>query len=245
MPEERFNPEDDFGGMFDDEDFAVDQDEVETKELEDEEAFPGEDEEGAAESNRTFILAAAGLGLLVLLVLCLIGGWALFLRPRSAAERNAQATSIMLTNTALAATLTQTAQAAGGAAATPTEGAPQAEATATLQPTATPLPPTVTPTPAAPTATPVVFQPSPTPVVAAGGGATPTPLVNPTSIAATATAIAARAAATQQAATQQAAATALPETGLGDGLMGSPAGLLALAVLLVAIIVLARRARHA
>lgn len=140
-------------------------------------------EVGSAEpeekSNRTFVIAAGAVGgLLVLSMICL-ALYALVVAPRQQQSRNAQATQIILDNTKMAASLTETAAA--------------------LHPTNTKAP-TRTPVPAA-TATPtaVVVVASPTPTSAAtidpgiataiaqatlaaaqgGGGGTPTPTALP------------------------------------------------------------------
>jgi len=129
-------------------------------------------------SNRTFVFAAAAVGgLLVLSMICL-GLYALVVAPRQQEARNAQATQIILDNTKMAGSLTETA-----AALNPTS---------TRAPTRTPVP-TVAP----PTATAVVVVASPTvqatidPGIATaiaqatlaaaqgGGGGTPTPTALP------------------------------------------------------------------
>ncbi len=102
----------------------------------------------APPSNRTFVIAAAGIGgLLVLSMICL-GAYAFLYAPRQREARNAQATQIILDNTAMSQALTQTAQAA--------------RFTPTKQPTRTSTP--------AATATRVVAVSSPTVV---GGGGSP------------------------------------------------------------------------
>lgn len=124
------------------------------------------------DSNRTFVIAAAAIGgLLVLSMICL-GVYALVIAPQQQPGRSQQATEIVLENTRVAQSLTETA------------AAEQAEPTATS--TDTPVPPTDTP---APTATRVVVLPSDTPEgtaaatetqVAGGAQATVTPSRTPT-----------------------------------------------------------------
>ncbi|MGA9190464.1 MAG: hypothetical protein WBZ24_01905, partial [Anaerolineales bacterium] len=100
-------------------------------------------------SNRTFLIAAAGIGgLLVLSMICL-GVYALVLAPRQQQARVEQATQIVLQNTQVAQSLTQTA-AAGRATQTPT-------------PSETPVPNTPTAT-----ATQVVVIPTDTPFTTFG-----------------------------------------------------------------------------
>ena len=129
-------------------------------------------------SNRTFMFAAAAVGgLLVLSMICL-GLYALVVAPRQQEARNAQATQIILDNTKMAGSLTETA-----AALNPTS---------TRAPTRTPVPTVAPPTPTA-----VVVVASPTvqatidPGIATaiaqatlaaaqgGGGGTPTPTALP------------------------------------------------------------------
>jgi hypothetical protein len=130
-------------------------------------------------SNRTFVIAAGAVGgLLVLSMICL-AVYALVVAPRQQEARNAQATQIILDNTKMAASLTETAGAQ--------------HPTNTKAPTKTPVP-TATMTP---TAVVVVASPTPTsgatidPGIATaiaqatlaaaqgGGGGTPTPTALP------------------------------------------------------------------
>lgn len=98
------------------------------------------------DSNRTFVIAAAAIGgLLVLSMICL-GVYALVIAPQQQPGRSAQATEIVQENTRVAQSLTETAQAEQ---AEPTEPA-----------TDTAVPATDTPEP---TATRVVVLPSDTP----------------------------------------------------------------------------------
>jgi hypothetical protein len=139
-------------------------------------------EVGSAEpeekSNRTFVIAAGAVGgLLVLSMICL-ALYALVVAPRQQESRNAQATQIILDNTKMAASLTETV-----AALHPTN---------TKAPTKTPVPSAT----ATPTAVVVVASPTPTSAAtidpgiataiaqatlaaAQGGGGTPTPTALP------------------------------------------------------------------
>lgn len=130
------------------------------------------------DSNRTFVIAAAAIGgLLVLSMICL-GVYALVIAPQQQPGRSAQATEIVQENTRVAQSLTETAAAE--------------VAQATEIPTDTAIPPSDTPVP---TETRVVVLPSDTPegtegptaTQAAGGGqgtATPsrTPSRTPTAL---------------------------------------------------------------
>jgi cytoskeletal protein RodZ len=164
-------------------------------------------------SNRTFLIAAAGIGgLLVLSMICL-GVYALVLAPRQQQARVEQATQIVLQNTQVAQSLTQTAAAA--------------RATRTATPSRTPTP---TDTPTA-TSTQVVVVATDTPFTTFG-----------TAEPQTATAIAAKAtldAALQ--ATATATPTALPATGFADQ-AGLPT-LVLLALGLLAVVIVARGVR--
>jgi len=168
-------------------------------------------------SNRTFIIAAVGLGALILLSTACVFLYALVLAPRQRASRDAQQTSVALQNIRSAQTMTQQAQPA-----TPTQSA-----TPTRTPTPT-LPPTAT-------FTEVV-------VIATATSTT----VSPTSINLTQAALNATAAAQQTAAptatrTATPHATALPATGFGDQ-AGLP-GLALAGSALIVVILLARRLR--
>jgi hypothetical protein len=167
-------------------------------------------------SNRTFVIAAAAIGgLLVISMICL-ALYALVLAPRQEAARIARSTEIVLENTRVAQAITQTVQAQRATATLPP--------TNTLEPSATP---SVTPTQ-------VVVLPSATP--------TSTPFTTLGTVAPlTATAAAQLTLAAAQAMTPTATPTALPTTGFADE-AGLP-GLLLLAVGLLAVIVIARRMR--
>jgi len=178
------------------------------------------------DENRTFVIAAAGLGGLIVLSLICLGVYALILQPRQRQAALQEPTSIVLTNTAVAFSLTQTAEAADF---TPVPTEPLPSSTPSPTNTDTPVPtqvvvlPTDTPTP---TSTPFTTLPTVAPLtataaaqmtqtalaVAGGGGGSPTP-----------------------------GATALPVTGLGDDI-GLP-GLAGLAALFLVAIFFSRRLR--
>jgi len=170
--------------------------------------------------NRTFVVAAAGLGGLIVLSLICLGLYVLVLAPRQRQAAIEAPTQIALQNTLTAEALTATI-AAQLATATP-------EPTDTLVPTASR---TITPTQ-------VVVLPTDTP--------TPTPFTTlPTLAPGTVTAAVAMTQ-TQQAiaggaATPTPTATALPVTGFADE-AGLP-GLLLMAGALLTIIFLSRRLR--
>ncbi len=165
---------------------------------------------GESSSNRTFVMAAVGLGALLILSMACLAAYALWYAPRQQVARQTEAVQINLQNTEVAGT--QTAEASG-----PT----QVAATSTQANTATPSP-TITPTQVVvlPTNTPTEFltldtvEPGTATAAAqatldaeieGGGGVTPTP-------------------------------TALPVTGFADE-VGMPALLLLAGVLLVVIFV--------
>lgn len=165
-------------------------------------------------SNRTFLIAAAGIGgLLVLSMICL-GVYALVLAPRQQQARVEQATQIVLQNTQVAQSLTQTA-AAARASRTPT-------------PSETPLPS------ATPTATPtqVVVIPTDTPFSTFG-----------TSAPLTATAAAQQTLEAALQITPTATPTALPATGFADEAGLPTLFLLALGLLAVVVIARGLRTR--
>lgn len=165
--------------------------------------------------NRTFVMAAVGLGALLILSMACLAAYALWYAPRQQAARETEAVEIALQNTEVAGT--QTAEAGG----TAEETVPP-----TVADTATPSP-TITPTQVVvlPTNTPTEFLtlPSLEPLTATaaaqatldaemggGGGGTPT-------------------------------ATALPVTGFADE-VGMPT-LFMLAGVLLAVIFVARGIR--
>ncbi|HKZ54905.1 MAG TPA: hypothetical protein VJ123_05445 [Anaerolineales bacterium] len=168
-------------------------------------------------SNRTFIIAAVGLGALILLSTACVFLYALVLAPRQRASRDAQQTSVALQNIQSAQTMTQQAQ--------PATAAPSATPTRTATPT---LPPTATSTEVVviATATNTVIVPTST---------------TPTLSSLTATAAAQQTAAAAITRTATPPATALPATGFGDQ-AGLP-GLALAGSALIIVILLARRLR--
>ncbi|MFQ5921217.1 MAG: hypothetical protein ACE5M4_00090 [Anaerolineales bacterium] len=171
------------------------------------------------DENRTFVIAAAGLGGLIVLSLVCLGAYALIWQPRQREAELQRPTNILLTNTAEALSLTQTAEAED------------------FTPVPTEPPPTFTPSPTdtdTPVPTQVVVLPTDT----------PTPFTTlPTVAPLTATA-AARLTQTAEAIAGGAGSptpTALPVTGFADD-VGLP-GLAGLAALFLAAIFFSRRLR--
>ena len=178
--------------------------------------------------NRTFVVAAAALGALIILSLICLGVYALVLQPRQRQAALERPTEIMLTNTAVAVGLTEAA-AEQIATFTPLPSN-------TPQPSATPRP-TNTNT-ASPT--PVIVLPTDTPT------RTPTPFttlatVGPETATAAAQQTATALAIAGGAATPTRTPTALPTTGFGDE-AGLP-GLAGLAAVFLVVIILSRRLR--
>ncbi len=165
------------------------------------------------DENRTFVIAAAGLGGLIVLSLVCLGVYALILQPRQREAAEQEPTSIVLTNTAVALGLTLTAEAED------------------FTPVPTEVPPTAAPTATdTPVPTQVVVLPTDTP--------TATPFTTlPTVAPLTATA----AAQMTQTAEAIATPTALPSTGFGDD-VGLP-GLAGLTALFLVVIFLSRKLR--
>ena len=104
-------------------------------------------------SNRTFLYAAGGIGLLILISIGCLAGYALFLAPRQLEGRQAELTQIAAQNTQTSLEITQTAAARFPSPTTP--------------PTRTPVPTnTVTPTrvvvvaSATPTTVPATLDPA-------------------------------------------------------------------------------------
>ena len=91
-------------------------------------------------TNRTFVLAAAGIGGLLVLSMVCLALYALVLAPRQRQARADQATQIALNNTQVAQAVTQTAGAQFPSATSP------ATRTATGTPTRTQTPVVVVPT---------------------------------------------------------------------------------------------------
>ena len=170
------------------------------------------------DENRTFVIAAAGLGGLIVLSLVCLGVYALILQPRQREAAEQEPTSIVLTNTAVALGLTLTAEAEDFTPV-PTEVPPTAAPTATdtpvptqvvVLPTNTPF--TTLPTVAPLTATAAAQMTQTAEAIAGGGGGSPTPTP-----------------------------TALPSTGFGDD-VGLP-GLAGLTALFLVVIFLSRKLR--
>ncbi len=212
-------------------------------------------EEEAAPGNRMFIFAVVGLVLFMLAALCLMGTYALVLRPRQQAAQKTQVAAITQTaaqQAVLAAGMTATAQVAeqltataqAAAALTATAEA-QAALTATAQAEAAQA---ATATAQAAAATPEAATPAPTEAAPEAGEPTPTPVVvlqnqTPTP---TLDLAALQAAATQTAqALAQAEHTQLPQTGFGTEGGGNMWLWAGLAVVLLAFILLVRRLRAA
>jgi len=168
------------------------------------------------DENRTFVIAAAGLGGLIVLSLVCLGVYALILQPRQREAAEQEPTSIVLTNTAVALGLTLTAEAEDFTPV-PTQVPPTAAPTATDTPVPTQVVvlPTDTPfttlaTVAPLTATAAAQMTQTAEAIAGGGGGSPTP-------------------------------TALPSTGFGDD-VGLP-GLAGLTALFLVVIFLSRKLR--
>lgn len=185
--------------------------------------------------NRTFLIIAAALGGVALLALICIAVYALVLLPRSRNAQQSAVTTLDAQNTEVAAIIDSTSTA---------DAITREAASWTATPTVTPIPPTPTITSSP---TPVVVVPTNTPLAAAQlitATATMDPiLAKATELQATFSAAYTAAAISTQTAmpaqvTQQ---TGMPKTGFADE-YGLPM-LLGLAVLLVAIIFLARRLR--
>ncbi len=175
------------------------------------------------DENRTFVIAAAGLGGLIVLSLVCLGVYALILQPSQRRAAEQEPTNIVLTNTAVALGLTQTAEAEDFTPV-PTEAPPTVTPSATSTDTPVPTQVVVLPTDT-PTATPFTTLPTVAPLTAtaavqmtqtalaiAGGGGSPTPTP-----------------------------TALPVAGFADD-VGLP-GLAGLTALFLVVIFLSRRLR--
>ncbi len=102
-----------------------------------------DDSSAPADNNRTFMMVAGGMGLLVMLTLICFAAYAFFFAPRQKAAQQAQMATVEAQNTEIAAGLTGTAAAAAW----------------TMTPLPSPIP---TDTPA-PSPTPVVVMPTDTP----------------------------------------------------------------------------------
>jgi hypothetical protein len=176
---------------------------------------------------RTFLIIAGVLGAIALMALVCIAVYALVLAPRNKNAQNAQRSTLEAQGTAVQDIIDKTATANEMAAII---------AAYTATPTKTQIPPTFT---ATASQTPVVLIPTTALVVA-----TDTPnaqTATAISLFATLDANATRLASTFTARPSQ--ATSIPNTGFADDI-GLPA-MLGMAVLLVAVIFLARRLRTA
>lgn len=185
---------------------------------------PPPPEEG---SNRTFLIIAGVLGAIALLALVCIAVYALVLAPGRKTAQNAQRSTLEAQGTAVQDIIDKTSTANEMAAII---------AAYTATPTKTQLPPTYTPLP---TQTPVVVIPTTALVLASDTPNAQT--ATAISLFATLDANATRLASTFTARPSQ--ATSIPNTGFADDI-GLPA-MLGMAVLLVAVIFLARRLRTA
>ena len=138
------------------------------------------------DENRTFVIAAAGLGGLIVLSLVCLGVYALVLRPQQEEAALQRPTDIVLTNTAVALGLTQTSEAADFTPL-PTEAPPTFTATPTASdvPTQVVVLPTDTSTPfttlstVEPLTATAAAQLTATALAIAGGAASPTPTALP------------------------------------------------------------------
>jgi hypothetical protein len=176
--------------------------------------FDFNDSSPEEQSNRTFLMAVAGIGALLVLSMICLALYALVLAPAQEQRRIAQATEIIIENTQVAAELTETAEAER---ATPTSPATQ---------TSTPL---------------VVDSPTPTQVVVIPTS-TSTPFTTlPTAVILTETAAAQQTIDAGAQLTPTPTATALPSTGFADE-VGLPS-LLMVGGLMVVVILFARRLR--
>ncbi len=190
---------------------------------------PMEDEDESP--NRAFITAVAGIGGLLILSLICLGLYTLVIAPRQREERERRPTEVALTNTEIARLLTETAIAGTGPAVV--------DGTATVTSTTTPTPTEVV---VVSTSTPTITHtPEPTedPLTAtAQAQAT----IDAAAQAATATATSTATATTAPTSTPTPTPTALPGTGGFAEDIGIP-GMLLLAAVLVAVIIVARRLR--
>jgi len=198
---------------------------------------PGEDEEaqGGEGQNRAFVLVAIGLGGLFVVGLICIGLYAFVVAPQQRTQREAAVANINATNTQVAIDAANTAN----------------PPTATSLPTEIPLD---TPIPLALiTDTPVIGIASSTPTITNTPGPSPTPSRTPTRVGGTVgtvTATFTRGPGTGtpiggsgggEGLTRTPTPTALPNTGFADE-VAAP-GLFIAAIILVAVLVLARRLR--
>ena len=198
---------------------------------------PGEDEEaqGGEGQNRAFVLVAIGLGGLFVVGLICIGLYAFVVAPQQRTQREAAVANINATNTQVAIDAANTAN----------------------PPTATSLPTEIPPDTPIPLAlitdTPVIAIASSTPTITNTPGPSPTPSRTPTRVGGTVgtvTATFTRGPGTGtpiggsgggEGLTRTPTPTALPNTGFADE-VAAP-GLFIAAIILVAVLVLARRLR--
>jgi hypothetical protein len=184
--------------------------------------------------NRAFITAVAGIGGLLILSLICLGLYTLVIAPRQREARERRPTEIALTNTEIARLLTETAIAGQGPG--PGDGTVTATSTTTPTPTEVVVVSTSTPT--------ITHTPEPTEdpqTATAQAQATedaaaqqPTATATPAAATATATVV--------PTATPTSTPTELPGTGGFAEDIGVP-GMLLLAAVLVAVILVARRLR--
>lgn len=180
-----------------------------------EETAEGEEQPAEESSNnRTFMIAAAVLGGLVLLSLICMGAYVLFLNPSRNAAQATQQAQINANNTQVAGAFTQTAQVL--------------LFTPTSQPTSTP---TNTPVIAQASATPAPPTNTPDPLTATVAALYTQAAINALTVVPTSTALG----------TALAQPSQVPATGFADE-VGLP-GLAIMSVVLVAVILLARRMR--
>lgn len=201
------------------------------------------EEDGAAEdvgTNRTFLIAAAGLGIIFIIALIAIVGVVFLWRP---AQQSASLTQIAARQAENAA-IEATNSAIQTEAARPTDTPPPTDTPVpsdTPVPTETPAPPTETPAP--PSETPAPTDTAGTPEGPAQATASPTRLGGTAAATGTGvrTATPIVGALTRTPATATATPRQLSNTGFADDL-GLP-GLIALALGLVAVVIIVRRLR--
>ena len=118
-------------------------------------------------SNRTFLYAAGGIGLLILISIGCLAGYALFLAPAQVENRAAQLTQIAAQNTQTSLEITQTAEARFPTPTTPPTRTPVPTNTSTptrvvIVASSTPTLAPLTLDPGQMTATALALTPSPT-----------------------------------------------------------------------------------
>ncbi len=183
--------------------------------------------------NRAFITAVAGIGGLLILSLICLGLYTLVIAPRQREARERRPTEIALTNTEIARLLTETAIA--GQSPGPGDGTVVATSTTTPTPTEVVVVSTSTPT--------ITHTPEPTAdPQTATAQAQATADAAAQQATATSTSTATATAVIAPTATPTATPTELPGTGGFAEDIGVP-GMLLLAAVLVAVIIVARRLR--